>query len=64
MDFAYFFLVTQQNSRICKKKQFRIVGTLKNTSTIMNNTFWIGVYPGLTHQELDFVIDQIKKFVH
>mgnify|MGYP000926049356 FL=1 len=46
------------------EKKFRIVGNLNNTSTIMNNTFWIGVYPGLTHQELDFVIDQIKKFVH
>lgn len=46
------------------KKKFRIVGNLNNTSTIMNNTFWIGVYPGLTPQELDFVTDQIKKFVH
>ena len=46
------------------EKKFRIVGSLNNTSTIMNNTFWIGVYPGLTHQELDFVVDQIKKFVH
>ena len=47
-----------------KEKKFRIVGNLSNTSTIMNNTFWIGVYPGLTHQELDFATDQIKKFVH
>ena len=46
------------------EKKFRVVGSLNNTSTIMNNTFWIGVYPGLTHQELDFVVDQIKKFVH
>ena len=46
------------------EKKFRIVGSLNNTSTIMNNTFWIGVYPGLTHQELDFVTDQIKEFVH
>ena len=46
------------------EKKFRVVGNLNNTSTIMNNTFWIGLYPGLTHQELDFVIDQIKKFVH
>jgi CDP-4-dehydro-6-deoxyglucose reductase, E1 len=45
------------------EKKFRIVGTLKNTTTIMNNTFWIGLYPGLRHKELDFVIDQIKKFV-
>jgi len=47
-----------------QKKQFRIVGTLKNTSTIMNNTFWIGVYPNLTHQELDFVTDKIKEFLN
>jgi len=46
------------------KKKFRIVGNLNNTSTIMNNTFWIGLYPGLTHQQLDFVTDQIKKFIN
>ena len=46
------------------KRKFRIEGNLNNTSKIMNNTFWIGVYPGLTHQELDFVTDQIKGFVH
>ena len=46
------------------EKKFRIVGNLNNTSTIMNNTFWIGVYPGLMHEELDFAVNQIKKFVH
>ena len=46
------------------EKKFRVVGNLNNTSTIMNNTFWIGVYPGLIHEELDFVVNQIKKFVH
>ena len=46
------------------EKKFRVVGNLNNTSTIMNNSFWIGVYPGLIHDELDFVVDQIKKFVH
>ncbi len=45
-------------------KSFRIVGDLKNTSTIMNNTFWIGLYPGLTNKQLDFVSDQIKNFVN
>ena len=44
-------------------KKFRIVGNLDNTTNIMKNTFWIGLYPGLTHQQLDFVTDQIKKFV-
>jgi len=30
----------------------------------MANTFWIGLYPGLTHQELDFVVEQIKNFIN
>ncbi len=46
------------------EKKFRISGNLKNTSEIMKNTFWIGLYPGLTSQELDFVVEQIKDFVH
>ena len=46
------------------EKKFRVVGNLDNTSKIMNDTFWIGVYPGLTHQELDFVTDQIKNFFY
>jgi len=46
------------------EKKFRVVGNLKNTSTIMNNTFWIGVYPGLERKELDFVVNEIKNFLH
>ena len=53
--------VTKQPYMI--EKNFRTVGDLKNTSTIMNNTFWIGLYPGLVHKELDFVTDSIKKFL-
>ena len=45
------------------EKKFRVIGNLNNTTTIMNNTFWVGLYPGLRHKELDFVINQIKKFV-
>ncbi len=45
------------------EKKFRVVGDLNNTSIIMNDTFWIGVYPGLTHKHLDFVTDEIKKFI-
>ena len=37
----------------------RIVGTLNNTDLIMENTFWIGVWPGLNFKILDFVIDTI-----
>jgi CDP-6-deoxy-D-xylo-4-hexulose-3-dehydrase len=42
---------------------YRVVGDLKNTDLIMNNTFWIGVYPGLTEEMLDFVIEKIKIFL-
>lgn len=37
----------------------RVVGELINTDTIMNDTFWIGVWPGLTIPMLDYVISEI-----
>ena len=45
------------------EKRFRVSGNLNNTTTIMNNTFWVGVYPGLLREELDFLTDEIKKFI-
>jgi len=42
---------------------YRIEGTLKNTDLIMNNTFWIGVYPGLTKAHLDFSAAAISTFL-
>lgn len=44
-------------------KGFRIVDSLKNTDTVMNNTFWIGVYPGMTRGMMDFMIDSIRMIV-
>lgn len=38
---------------------YRIVGTLTNTDTIMNHSFWIGVYPGMTADMIGFVIETI-----
>jgi len=40
----------------------RVVGSLENTDEVMRNTFWIGVWPGLTKKMLDFVIEQIGTF--
>lgn len=44
-------------------RNFRISGELTNTDRVMHNTFWIGVYPGLTTEMLDFVIEKIETFV-
>ena len=41
---------------------YRVVGELINTDRIMDNTFWIGVYPGMTTEKLDYMIKIIKKY--
>jgi len=46
-----------------KGEGFRIAGDLSVTDMIMNNTFWIGVYPGLTREMIDYMIDMISAFV-
>ncbi|MDP4759900.1 MAG: lipopolysaccharide biosynthesis protein RfbH [Schleiferiaceae bacterium] len=42
---------------------FRISGSLSNTDKIMENSFWIGVWPGLTEAHLDYMVDALKKIV-
>jgi len=42
----------------------RIPGLLKNTDLIMNNTFWIGLYPGINEQMLQFIINRIENFLN
>lgn len=41
---------------------YRVVGELKMTDFIMNNGFWIGVYPGMTSEMLQWMITSIKEF--
>ncbi len=41
--------------------KYRKIGDLPNTDYVMNNVFWIGVYPGLTEDMIDYVIDSIHK---
>jgi CDP-4-dehydro-6-deoxyglucose reductase, E1 len=45
-----------------KDKKYRISGTLENTDTVMHRTFWIGIYPGLSTEMLDFSADKIIEF--
>ncbi|WP_290705492.1 lipopolysaccharide biosynthesis protein RfbH [Amphritea sp.] len=42
--------------------EYRIVGELTNTDIIMNHTFWVGVYPGLSTDHLDFIIEKFEEF--
>lgn len=42
---------------------YRVVGSLENTEFIMNNTFWIGVYPGMTDKMIDYMAESIIEFV-
>ena len=45
-----------------KARNCRIVGQLKNSDIVMNNTFWLGVYPALDNAMLDYVADRIETF--
>jgi len=44
-------------------KDFRLAQELTVTDTIMNNSFWIGVYPGMSEEALEYMVDTIKNFV-
>lgn len=41
---------------------YRVVGELRMTDFVMNNGFWIGVYPGMTDAMLDYMTESIKEF--
>lgn len=41
---------------------YRVVGELTITNQIMNNTFWVGVYPGMTSEKLEYMVSKIKEF--
>ena len=42
---------------------YRIAGTLDTTDRIMNDTFWLGVYPGLTDEKIDYMVQVVKESV-
>ena len=43
-------------------RNYRVSGELTNTDRIMHDTFWIGVFPGLTREMLDFAVDKLEAF--
>ena len=43
---------------------YRVAGTLAATDRIMNDTFWLGVYPGLTDAKIDYIAQVVRDAVH
>ena len=43
---------------------YRVIGDLKNTDEIMNKTFWVGVYPGMTDEMIDYMAKIIIEAVN
>ena len=46
-----------------KNAGYRILNNLDNTDKIMNDGFWLGVWPGLTETHYDYIIDTIRTFI-
>ena len=44
-------------------RQFRVSGSLENTDIVMNQTFWLGVWPGLKQAQLEYIAERIETFL-
>lgn len=42
---------------------YKVVGELKNTDIIMNNTFWIGVWPGINDECIEYIVNSVLKYL-
>lgn len=45
-----------------KDVDYRVVGRLVNTDITMSQTFWVGIYPGLDHDHLDFIVEKLEEY--
>ena len=45
-----------------KSFNYRVIGDLENTDKIMNQTFWVGVYPGISIEMMDFMSEKLIEF--
>jgi len=46
-----------------ERKGYRVVRELKVTDQIMRDTFWVGVYPGMSERMIDYIAAKIKEFI-
>ena len=47
-----------------KDVDYRVLGELPNTDKIMNDSFWIGLYPGMGDEAIEYMIGKIREFVN
>ncbi|WP_307755697.1 lipopolysaccharide biosynthesis protein RfbH [uncultured Cloacibacillus sp.] len=45
------------------KNRHRVIGDLKNTNCIMNNSFWVGIYPGINYKQMTKISSTILSFI-
>lgn len=43
-------------------RNFRVSGELTNTEIVMNQTFWLGTFPGLDKEHLDYIAEKLEEF--
>jgi CDP-6-deoxy-D-xylo-4-hexulose-3-dehydrase len=43
-------------------RRFRVSGELTRTDIVMNQTFWLGTFPGLQAPHIDFIADRLEEF--
>jgi CDP-4-dehydro-6-deoxyglucose reductase, E1 len=46
-----------------EQKGYRVIGDLVNTDVITNNTFWVGVYPGMDNEQIGYILKTLYAFV-
>jgi CDP-6-deoxy-D-xylo-4-hexulose-3-dehydrase len=46
-----------------QNRDYRVIGDLPNTDTIMNNSFWIGLYPGMGDNAIEYMISTIRGYI-
>jgi CDP-4-dehydro-6-deoxyglucose reductase, E1 len=46
-----------------KNADYKVVGELPNTDKIMNDSFWVGVYPGMNKEAVEYMLKMIRRFV-
>jgi CDP-6-deoxy-D-xylo-4-hexulose-3-dehydrase len=44
--------------------KYRVIGELRNTDIVMNNTFWIGVWPGIDDKQIEYIVEKFKEFYY